>query len=484
MALLFVSTAFVIATLLGLLARSGKKMDLEQWTIGGRGFGSALVFLLMAGEIYTTFTFLGASGYIYKHGASALYILAYGALAYILGYWILPPIWRYAKEHELITQADFFAHRFQSRSLGVAVGFLGILAMLPYLALQLKGLGLIVEVTTGGAINQTSAVLIGAAALIVYVSASGIHASAWTAVLKDIAVLAVVIFLGIYLPQHAFGGIGPMFTDLLKSKPQFFVLQSPQNSVWFISTILVSALGFWMWPHAFAYTFAARDEQSFKRNAVLLPLYQLILVFVFFVGLAAIRIVPHLKQSDLALLAATASSLPAWALGIVGGSGVLAALVPGSLLVIVISTLLSKNGLALFPRFSSERQITLAAKAFVVPVTAIAAAFAIVGNSSIVGLLLLGYSYITQLFPALILAFVLPRNLTCKHGAFWGIATGTLVVTILTVTHDRIIDLIPFLPKQLADLNNGIAALGCNFLIVITAYMVSIVNLTARRSGS
>lgn len=459
-------------------------MDLEQWTIGGRGFGSALVFLLMAGEIYTTFTFLGASGYIYKHGAPALYILAYGALAYILGYWLLPPIWRYAKENNLITQADFFSHRFNSPSLGIAVGFLGILAMLPYLALQLKGLGLIVEITTGGAISQTTAILIGAAALIVYVSASGIHASAWTAVLKDIAVLAVVVFLGIYLPDHAFGGIGPMFSHLLRNKPQLFVLHTPNNSVWFISTVLISALGFWMWPHAFAYTFAARDETSFKRNAVLLPLYQLILVFVFFVGLAAIGIVPHLKQSDLALLAATASSLPNWALGIVGGSGVLAALVPGSLLVIVISTLLSKNGLALYTRFSSEAQVALAAKLLVIPVTAIAATFAIVGNSSIVGLLLLGYSYITQLFPALILSFFAPKYLAGKHGAFWGILTGTLVVTILTVTHDRIIDLLPFLPKQLADLNNGIAALTCNFLALIAVYVVTVLNFKVRRVGS
>lgn len=122
MALALIALIFALAVALGLVSRRGKKMDLEQWTLGRRGFGVALVFLLMAGEIYTTFTFLGASGYAYGRGAPAFYILAYGALAYILGYWVLPPVWRYAKAHGLITQADFFAHRFANRELGILVG--------------------------------------------------------------------------------------------------------------------------------------------------------------------------------------------------------------------------------------------------------------------------------------------------------------------------------------------------------------------------
>src|ERR1700757_5067362 len=94
---------------LGLLARRGKDMDLEQWSVGGRGFGTILVFVLMAGEIYTTFTFLGASGFAYGHGAPAFYILSYGCLAYVLSYWLLPPIWRYAKQHRLFSQPHFFS---------------------------------------------------------------------------------------------------------------------------------------------------------------------------------------------------------------------------------------------------------------------------------------------------------------------------------------------------------------------------------------
>ncbi len=92
--IIFIVAAFSLA--LGVFARYGKTMTLEQWSVGGRGFGSVLVFLLTAGEIYTTFTFLGGRGYAYGKGASAYYLLAYGTLAYILSYWLVPPIWRYA----------------------------------------------------------------------------------------------------------------------------------------------------------------------------------------------------------------------------------------------------------------------------------------------------------------------------------------------------------------------------------------------------
>src|SRR5580658_2368277 len=102
------------ALLLGLRARAGKDMNLEQWAVGGRHFGTILVFVLMAGEIYTTFTFLGGSGYAYGHGGPTYYILAYGCLAYIISYWMLPPIWRYARERRLISQPDFFAAKYAS----------------------------------------------------------------------------------------------------------------------------------------------------------------------------------------------------------------------------------------------------------------------------------------------------------------------------------------------------------------------------------
>src|ERR1700761_1244828 len=106
-ALMIIVVTVAGVLILGLMARRGKDMDLEQWTVGGRGFGTILVFVLMAGETYTTFNFPGGSVFAYGHGGPALYILCYGCLAYIISYWLVPAIWHYAREHRLISQPDF-----------------------------------------------------------------------------------------------------------------------------------------------------------------------------------------------------------------------------------------------------------------------------------------------------------------------------------------------------------------------------------------
>ncbi|HEX2941672.1 MAG TPA: sodium:solute symporter family protein, partial [Rhodopila sp.] len=160
-ALIVIGATILGVLALGILARSGRDMDLEQWTVGGRGFGTILVFVLMAGEIYTTFTFLGGSGFSYGHGAPAFYILSYGCLAYILSYWMLPPIWRYARDHRLISQPDFFIRKYNSPALGLLVSVVDIIALVPYLVLQLKGLGIIVDAAGYGAISATAAIWVG-----------------------------------------------------------------------------------------------------------------------------------------------------------------------------------------------------------------------------------------------------------------------------------------------------------------------------------
>ena len=92
-------------------------MDLEEWSVGGRGFGTLFVFLLMAGEIYSTFTFLGGAGFAYGSGGAAYYILGYGASPTSLSYHLLPAVWRYATPRRLVSQADVFVSKFDSRAL-------------------------------------------------------------------------------------------------------------------------------------------------------------------------------------------------------------------------------------------------------------------------------------------------------------------------------------------------------------------------------
>src|SRR4051812_41283507 len=113
-ALAIIFAIIFLGAAIGLLAGARQKMNLEQWTVGGRGFGAVLMYLLMAGEVYTTFSFLGASGWAYSRGAPTLYILAYLTLAYVLSFYFLPQIWELGREHGLQTQADFFGWRYGS----------------------------------------------------------------------------------------------------------------------------------------------------------------------------------------------------------------------------------------------------------------------------------------------------------------------------------------------------------------------------------
>ncbi len=468
-----------IALLLGVLAQRGRSVGLEQWSVGGRGFGTLFVFLLMAGEIYTTFTFLGGSGWAYGRGAPAFYILGYGAIAYSLSYFLLPAIWSYATAHRLHSQADFFAHRYASPALGVLVALVSVAAMTFYLVLQLKGLGIIVSETSYGAVAPATAVWIGVAALVVYVVVSGVHGSAWTAVLKDVLILAVAVGLGVWLPYHWHGGLRPMFEAIERAKPGFLTLPAKGMSpTWFVSTVLLSAAGFYTWPHAFAAAFTARNADVFRRNAVVMPLYQLVLLFILLAGFAAVLPVPGLTgaQADLSLLRLAKLSFAPWLVGIIGGAGVLTALVPGSMLLVTMATVIAKSVLRPLAPGLDDRAMGLAARALVPGIALVAAWLALHGGEALVPLLLMGYNLVTQLFPSLVLGLG-ERPRATRQGAFAGIVAGVLTVILQTRSGLTLARVFPGWPAAVTDLNVGVVALAAN-----VAVLALVSALTRRRS--
>jgi SSS family solute:Na+ symporter len=471
-ALLIIFVFLALAIYLGIRARRGKDMDLEQWSVGGRGFGTIFVFLLLAGEIYTTFTFLGASGWAYGKGGPAFYILSYGALAYIMGYWLLPAVWRYAKENRLHSQSDFFVTKYRSPYLGVLVSLVAVVAMVPYLSLQFQGLGIIVSEASYGSISSTVAVVIGVVAVAAYVIISGIHGSAWTSVVKDIMVLGIVVFLGLYLPLALYGGIGDMFQQVAAEKPEFLTLPSEGESVpWFISTVLLTALGFYMWPHTFGSIFSAQNARIFRRNAML---------FAFFVGFAAILSVPGLqgKDADLSLLRVSLQQFDPWVVGLIGAAGLLTALVPGSMLLMVSATVLSKNVYQVFRPEASEERIGRLAKILVPVVALVTLLFTLYSTSTIVLLLLLGYALVTQLFPALLFS-LMPNNFVTAWGAAAGIFVGVATVSYLTIADVKLRAVLPFL-GSLGDTNIGVVALILNIAVLVVVSFATRPSTVAR----
>jgi SSS family solute:Na+ symporter len=448
----------VLGSALGLYAGTRYKMDLEQWTVAGRGFGLLFVWLLMAGESYTTFSLLGASGWAYSQGGPALYILAYMMLVFVVSFYIIPPIWEIGRQYSLQTQSDFFQQRYNSKSLAVVVALVGLVFMIPYLQLQLTGLGIIVEVASFEGISRAPAMLIAFVLVASFVFVSGIRAVAWISVLKDLLLLFVVATVGIAVPKIYFGGVGPMFSALMRSRPTHLTMPGAtvnHGHAWFISTVLLTSLGGYIWPHTMGSCFTAKSSNTLRRNAVIMPLYGMTVPLVFLVGFSGILIVPGLKNGDLSLLTVVRKTFSPRFLGIVGGAGALTAMVPAALQILTAATLFAKNVYRpLFAPHMSDQQVARLGRAMVLVIAATALYFAIYSSTTLVGLLLIGYAGITQLFPGIVLGLFSRRvsSTTILCGLVVGVVT---VATLILGNHD------PFF-----GLNAGFVALCLNFLTV------------------
>ncbi len=449
----------------GFLAGVHRKMDLEQWTVGGRGFGAVLTFLLMAGEVYTTFAFLGASGWAYSRGGPSLYILAYLTLAYVGSFFFLPQIWELGRKHGLQTQSDFFNVRYGNKYLAGFVCVVGIACLIPYLQLQLTGVGIIVSIASFDGIGRTPAMVIAMVLLVAFVIASGVRAVAWVSVVKDVLMVFAALSIGIGIPLLHFGGIGPMFAALAHSRPAHLTMPGATTNLghmWYVSTVLLTSLGFYMWPHGFAATFTAKSPDTLRRNAVIMPLYSLTLAFIFFAGLAAVLVVPGLPDGDLALLTVVRQSFPPWLLGVIGGAGALTAMVPAAIFILTAATLFAKNLYRpLFAPAMTDYQVAKLARATVVALGLISLYFAIFSATTLVSLLLTGYAGVTQFFPGVILGLYWKR--ITMPAVFAGMIAGVATAGFLMLSHRD-----PFL-----GVNAGFLALCLNFLIAVVVSVLT-----------
>jgi SSS family solute:Na+ symporter len=236
----------------------------------------------------------------------------------------------------------------------------------------------------------------------------------------------------------------------------------------------LTAVGFFMWPQSFAAAYSAKDARVFRRNAIVLPIYQLILLFVFFVGFAAVLQVPGLKGADtnLALFKLAAQEFSPVVVGLIGAAGVFTALVPGSLIAMTAAMLLSKNLIGVLRPEATDAQTVALAKWLVPIVMLVAVYFTLTGNATIVTMLLVGYSFVTQLFPAVVVS-LMPRNPTTPAGAFAGILVGAVVAAVLSFTHATIGSMFPALPQAIRDLNVGIIALAANIVAMAVVSSVT-----------
>jgi solute:Na+ symporter, SSS family len=458
-ALLIILATIILSAAVGIIAGRKVKMNLENWTVGGRRFGIILMWLLMAGEIYTTFTFLGASGWAYSRGAPTFYILIYGTLAYTASFFILPAVWKFGKRFGLHTQPDFFAARYESRVLGIIVAVIGVASIIPYLQLQLTGLGFIVEVSSDGAIRSNVAILLAFVLTCAFVFTSGIKGAAWVSIIKDVLMIAAVGIVGIGVPRLLFGSHGNMFRALAAAHPGHLAFPGATANLdvlWVMTTALLTGLGFYMWPHVFGSAFSAKSAETIKRNAVIMPFYQIPILLVFMVGFTALLAIPGLKNGDLAFLELVHRTYPSWFMGFVGAAGAVTAMVPSAVLVLFASTLLAKNVYqAGFAPQTGEETVLRLSRILVVVIMGFALIFAFYLPNALVNLLLIGYDGVTQFFPGVVLGLFW-KGVT-RRGVFWGLITGFGLAAVLVFTrHD------PFL-----GMNAGFVALVVNAVLTV-----------------
>jgi SSS family solute:Na+ symporter len=270
-----------------------------------------------------------------------------------------------------------------------------------------------------------------------FVYSGGMRAVAWVSVLKDLLMILAALSIGIYVPVHYFGGISPLFHTLAATHPTHLVMPGATKTMghaWFISTVILSACGFYMWPHTFGAAFTAKSGHILRRNAIVTPLYTISLVFILIAGFAALLIVPGLTNGDMSLLMLARKTFPAWFLGVIGGAGALTAMVPAAIILLTASTLFAKNVYRpLFAPRMSEDGVARLAKIMVLILALTSFGLALHSSTTLVALLLLGYAGVTQFFPGVVLGLFWPR--VTSTGIIAGLVLGLATASTLMLTH-------------------------------------------------
>src|SRR6476659_3266044 len=281
---------FLLVTVLGFAAarwrRAAALDNLDEWGLGGRGFGSFIAWFLIGGDLYTAYTFIAVPATLYAGSAVGFFAVPYTIVAYPIIFIFMSRLWSVSHRHGYVTPADFIQGRYDSKPLATAVAITGIVATMPYIALQLVGMQVVLEVMGIGTSSdnwfvQDLPLFIAFAVLAVYTYSSGLRAPALIAFVKDSLIYPVIIVAVLSLPA-AFGGWGSIF-DSASAKfdatpsPADGILLNSNNQLQYATLALGSALARFLYPHCTTGILASRGRDVIKKNMIALPAYSLLL---------------------------------------------------------------------------------------------------------------------------------------------------------------------------------------------------------------
>lgn len=399
-------------TVLGLWASRWRQGDLgaiEEWALGGRRFGAVLTWFLIGGDFYSAYTIIAVPALVYGVGAMGFFALVYTILVYPFVFLVMPRLWRVSRRRNYATLADFVQGRYGSRTLALAIALTGILATLPYLALQL--LGMQVAIGALGFRSPAAASDGGLVAafliLVAYDYVSGLRAPAIVAIAKDAMVYVVILVAVIWIPVRL-GGYGHIFhiaaRALAAHHPAGALILPRAQFVAFATLAVGSGMAAFLYPHTATSILSAASDRAIERNAVFLPAYTFLLGLIALLGFVALAANIHASDPNSIVPALFTRMFPAWFAGFAMAAIAIGALVPAAIMAIACGTLFTRNIWREYvnPRLSAGEE-SRQAKLVSLLLKLAAVGFVIFGDRSYaINLQLLGGIWIVQTFPAVI----------------------------------------------------------------------------------
>jgi solute:Na+ symporter, SSS family len=358
-ALIIFILLFAFVTALGFVAAHWRRGDLtmlHEWGLGGRRFGSIVAWFLIGGDLYTAYTFVAVPALMFGAGAVGFFAVPYTIMVYPILYIAFPRLWSVAHKHGYVTSADFVRGRFGNRWLALAVALTGILATMPYIALQLVG----IQVVLGAMGVETSGVsgdlplIIAFIILAAFTYTSGLRAPAMIAIVKDLLIYITVIAAIIVVPIQL-GGYGKVFSPVPAAK--LLLAAPPAGSLGSFSAYatlaLGSALALFLYPHSITGILSSSSARVVRRNAAALPAYSLMLGLLALVGFMAIAVgvqsMPEFADgfkrysNNFSVPALFLAVFPAWFAGIAFAAVAIGALVPAAIMSIATANTFTRN---------------------------------------------------------------------------------------------------------------------------------------------
>ena len=425
---------FVLVTVLGFIAANWRRGDLDllhEWGLAGRRFGTVVTWFLLGGDLYTAYTFIAVPALVFGTGATGFFALPYTIIVYPFVFVVMPRLWSVARRHHYITAADFVRGRYESRGLALAVAFTGILATMPYIALQLVGIQVVLAAM---GIQGDAPLVIAFVILAAYTYFSGLRAPAMIALVKDVIIYITVIAAVVVVPIKL-GGFGNIFAAV----PQQKLLLSPGQFSAYSTLALGSALALFMYPHSVTGVLSSNSRVAIKRNAALLPAYSFLLGLIALLGFMGIAaniqpVAPYGAQWIVPGL--FLEMFPSWFVGFAFAAIAIGALVPASIMSIAAANLFTRNIYReYFRRRLTDREESNIAKLTSLVVKFGALVFIIfLPTQYAINLQLLGGVWIIQTLPAIVVG--LYTRWLHRWALLIGWAVGMLTGTAMAVSQN------------------------------------------------